>query len=135
METDIIIDKNLVLTMDLQALQEILLKEDSEGNRYRERIFDEIDKIGLVEWFKLRGLPTNEDSMWKNRYCGDTETLGEYMKASRGWAERYNKDRLDKVEVPIVEIYLWENYLPIEIWNDKEMFEEYKNKTEQERLF
>ena len=128
------INKEFVISTDLNELRDLLFKEDETGRRYRERIFDEIEKIGLVEWFKLRGLPINDESIWKNRYTGDTETLGDYMEKSRGWAIRYNQDKLDKIEVPIVEIYLWENWLPIEMWNDKELFEEYKNKTTQKTL-
>ena len=124
---DLKIDKDFVLNTDLAVLRELLLKEDSEGRRYRERIFDEIDKIGNNNWFKSRGLPINDDSIWKNRYTGTEETLEGYQ----GSHLRVIKEGLDveKEEERKIEIYLWENYLPKEIWTDKDMFEDYKLNT------
>ena len=130
---DIEITKEWVLNTDLDEIWNLRFKENSKEQRYRELIFNEIDKIGVVEWFKARELPIESDSIYKNRYTGTIRTLAEYMGEHRS---RSLKEGLMAIEQEreVVEIYLWENWLPVEIWNDKEMFEEYKHKTEQMRL-
>jgi hypothetical protein len=71
---DEVIDENFILKEDLR---DWVFKEDSDGNRYRERIIDVIERIGVEKWFKLKGYPTDEKSVWKNRYGGGLRTLGE----------------------------------------------------------
>ena len=109
-EDDLIITKEFVLEKDLKYLKEILFKEDSNGNRYREKIIKAVEELGIENWYKVKGLPTDIGSIWKNRYTGTEESLKK------------------------IDFYLWENYLPKNMWNDKEMFEKYKynpeNKTE-----
>lgn len=112
---DLIIDKNFVLNTDLEKIQDTLFKEDSEGVRYRERIIEAIEQIGVEAWCKARGLPTNPDSIWKNRYTGDEITVKEYI-------EKYNYDKSK------MEFYLWEHYNAKELWTDKELMNKYKEK-------
>ena len=114
---DLIIDKQFVLDTDLDDLRDLRFKEDSEGKRYRERIIERIEEIGVEEWFKARGLPTDPNSVWVNRYCKGETTLGD---------EIYNDGRWSGFENQAY--YLWENYLPIEMWTDKDLHKEYKEK-------
>lgn len=99
----------------------IFVGEDTEEGRYREKIIDKIKEFGVKKWFEARGYPTNPESIWKNRYCGTTETLKEDL-------TKFNK----QIDVSFDELieqkgyYTWENSLPENMWNDKEMFEEYK---------
>jgi len=103
------ITKEYVLSVDLRKLRGILYNEDSEGHRCRERVIAVIDEIGVENWFKARGLPTSPDSVWKNRY-----TSGECKLKDINTGFNYgNGDG-------IVDFYLWENWLPKEIWTDDE---------------
>ena len=111
-----IINEEYVLKTDLTELRDILFKEDEEG-RYRERVMDAIRAIGTTKWFKARGLPTEEDSVWKNRYCGTETTL---KKEIEGWGGNF------KHSIEREGYFLWENYLPIDIWTDKDLHAEYK---------
>ena len=70
---DQIINEDFVMNDDLR---DWTFKEDNKG-RYRERIIEVIEKIGVEKWFKLKKYPTNDDSVWKNRYTGTLITLGE----------------------------------------------------------
>ncbi len=90
-------------------LREWIFIEDDKGNRYRERIWDMIEKIGVENWFKLKKYPLNPESIWKNRYTGSITTL---------------KEESDL-------FLLWENYLPIKIWKERDLFKEYKKGTKE----
>ena len=103
---DEIINKSFIMKDDLR---DWIFKEDKKGNRYRERIWELIEKIGDEEWFKLKGYPINSDSVWKNRYTGSLSKLGEESGL----------------------YLLWENNLPIDVWNDKDLFAEYKEGTKE----
>jgi len=103
---DEIINKSFIMKDDLR---DWIFKEDKKGNRYRERIWELIEKIGDEEWFKLKGYPINSDSVWKNRYTGSLSKLGEESGL----------------------YLLWENNLPIDVWNDKDLFAEYKKGTKE----
>ena len=107
------IDKKFVLGTPLDILRDKVFEEDEEG-RYRERIIEQIKKIGVKKWFELRGLPIDEDSVWKNRYSADEIKL----------KEEINKNIEEQG------YYLWENWLPKNIWTTKDCFSEYlpKNK-------
>lgn len=107
------IDKEFVLKTDLTKLRDLIFVEDSEGNRYRERIIEEIEKIGVENWFKARGLPTDDNSVWKNRYTGDEITLKEDI-------HQFDNGHLE-CSINTRGYYLWENWLPIEMWDNKNM--------------
>lgn len=100
----ILIDEKFVLETDLKELRNMLFKEDEEGNRYRERVIEAIEKIGVEKWFELRGLPTHPKSAWKNRYTGDLIFL----------------------ETEGINFYTWENYNCLEFWDDELMFNKSK---------
>jgi len=97
-----------------EDLRDWIFKEDLEGNRYRERIWDKIKEFGVEKWFKAKGYPTEKDSVWKNRYCGTLTTLGRQIIDIK-WRTIEDEGYL-----------LWENYLPESIWNDKELSLSYK---------
>jgi len=105
-EGDLVITKEFMLEKDLDYLYSIIFKEDSEGNRYRERMIKVVGDIGVENWFKAKGMLTNIGSIWKNRYTGSEEPLKK------------------------IDFYLWEHYLPIEMWNDKDMGQKFKYKPE-----
>jgi hypothetical protein len=117
---DEIIDKEFVLREDLR---DWLFKEDSEGTRYRERIIDVIEEIGVENWFKLKGYPTDEKSVWKNRYTKGLTTLGQEIH------EFDSEKRIGTFEEKCY--YLWENWLPVDIWNDRELSKSYKEGTKE----
>jgi hypothetical protein len=96
----VLIDLTYVLTKPLPEIRRILFKEYGEYHRYRELIFDLIEEYGLAKWFEARGLKPN--GVWKNRYTG----------------EEFDFDELD------FKIYTWENYLPVELWTDEEVFKD-----------
>jgi hypothetical protein len=100
-----------------------IFKEDENGDRYRERIMDVIMKeIGVEGWFRLKGYPINPESVWKNRYTGSLITLNEDI-------HRFdNEFRTSNLESK--GYFLWENNLPIEIWN-----EDLNKKAGQQNLF
>lgn len=110
---DCLIDSNFIMRDDLRDWN---FREDDNGMRYRERIFEQIQKFGVINWFKAKGYPTNPESLWKNRYTGSIEELQEGVKQGlieQGWNG----------------LTLWENWLPVELWNDKELMDEYKKGT------
>jgi hypothetical protein len=118
-------DKEALIKMEIDIdfilrddLREWIFKEDENGKRYRERIWDKITEFGVENWFKAKGYPTNLDSVWKNRYCGGTETAQEEMMGGCYKAEEVSIEKRGYI--------LWENYLPIDMWNDKELREDYK---------
>lgn len=119
---NIIWSKWLVSQMDSEKIREHLFVEDDNENRYREVIFCQIEAIGVENWFKARGFPINPDSVWKNRYTGDTTTLIEEV--NQNGVER----GLDFVGIESQGLYLWENWLPIEQWTDRDMSDDYKKK-------
>jgi hypothetical protein len=94
-------------------LREWTDKEDSNEVRYRERIIKVIEEIGVENWFKLKGYPTDDKSIWKNRYTGDLTTLGEEIH------EYDNEFRTGTFEERCY--YLWENWLPIDTFDTKHM--------------
>lgn len=111
------ITKEFVTETDLDILRDLLMQEDLNGSRYRERIMDSIHEVGIENWFKLKGLPVNPESKWKNRYTAYVTTLNDEV-------NRYTISQgIEKQG-----FYLWENYLPIELWNDNDLFEKYKTK-------
>ena len=73
-EEEITISKEFVTETDLDILRDLLMQEDLNG-RYGERIMDSIHQVGVENWFKLKGLPINPDSKWKNRYTAYVTTL------------------------------------------------------------
>lgn len=107
---DVVIDNDFIMREDLH---EWLFIEDSEGKRYRERIMDKIKEFGIENWFKAKGYPLNEDSIWKNRHTASLTTLKEDIHHFD------NEFRTGTFETQ--GYFLWENWLPLEIWNEKEM--------------
>ena len=116
-EQEYIIDDAFILREDLR---EFLFKEDSEGNRYRERIWEQIEKFGVANWFKAKGYPTDENSIWLNRYTKSASTLGEQI-------TKHLYYTLEKTGGYL----LWENWLPKEKWNDSELHLDYKEGTKE----
>ena len=114
---DLVIDREFVLNTSLADLRDILFVEDNKGIRYRERIMDRIKEIGVEEWFKLKRMPTDGDSVWKNRYTGSETTLGQQI---NGWGGPLPRN------IERQGFYIWESYLPIGIWIDKHLHAEYK---------
>jgi len=108
---DLEIDKEFIMRDDLR---DFIFQEDSEGDRYRERIWELINEIGVENWFKAKGYPTDEKSVWKNRYGGSLTTLGDEIYNEGN--ERRKEDNLEKQGY-----LLWENYLPENMWNDKNL--------------
>ena len=97
---DAVIDETFILRDDLR---DWLFVEDSNGSRYRERIWDKIKEIGVENWFKKKGFPTTPESVWLNRYTKDTTTLKEECKSNiKGDEGLENQGYL-----------LWENWLPV----------------------
>jgi hypothetical protein len=112
---DELINQEFIMRDDLRDWN---FKEDKNGCRYRERIFDEIKKFGVINWFKAKGYPISIDSIWKNRYTGCIEKLPVIsIKGKENLEESWNG------------LTLWENWLPIEIWNEKELSASYKEGT------
>ena len=103
----IVIDENLVLTYPLRLLRTLIYKEDRNEDRYRERIIKAIEKFGVKNWFKARGLPTEEDSKWINRYTKCEMMLSEELTA-------YARERTFEESC----YYLWENWLPVNMWDN-----------------
>ena len=97
----IIVDTNLIMREDLR---DIIFKEgkEDEVGRYRERIWDMIQKFGVENWFKAKGYPTNPDSIWKNRYVGSEIRMDIEVSNGRTLQEQG--------------YLLWENYMPKELW-------------------
>jgi len=116
-----VMDKEFILRDDLRKW---VFEEDKEG-RYRERIMKLIKEMGIENWFKKMGYPTNEDSVWKNRYIGSITTLGEECKGHQ------SNGTEGKFDFENQAYYLWENYLPENMWNDDELKEEYKEGTQE----
>ena len=115
-----IINQEFIMRDDLR---DWVFKEDKNGSRYRERIFEAIQKLGVEKWYKAKGYPTSPDSVWKNRYTASLTKLSERVPNNiidQGWNG----------------LTFWENWLPIETWNNKELFKEYKEGTKEyaERL-
>jgi hypothetical protein len=110
----IIIDDKFIMRDDLR---DWVFEEDEDG-RFRERIIDEIERIGVLNWFKIKGYPINPESIWKNRYTGSLGTLGEEI---HEYDNEFKTGNLQERGY-----YLWENNLPIEIWNDKDLMEQYR---------
>jgi len=92
-------------------------------------VMEEIERRGFD---LLKGLnwTINLDSIYKNRYTGSLATLKDQLlkvKTELGQETEY---------IDLGQLFgVLEHYYPIGIWNDSDMFEEYKNKTTQERLF
>jgi len=107
---DVVIDNDFIMRDDLH---EWIFIEDSEGNRYRERIMDKIKEFGIENWFKAKGYPLNEDSVWKNRHTASLTTLKDDIH------QFDNEFRTGTFEEQAY--YLWEHWLPLDIWNEKEM--------------
>ncbi len=127
---EITINKDFIIREDLR---DWIFKEDKKG-RFRERIIEEIRKFGVMNWFKAKGYPINKKSIWKNRYTGGEEPLeNELCDYSMIYDELTNDIEEETPEFKKIfedkGYYLWENWLPIEIWNYKDLFEEYKEGT------
>jgi len=110
----LVIDKEFVLKTDLTRLRDILFEEDSNGDRYREKVMDAIWAMGAVKWFEARGLPTDDNSVWKNRYTGSETTAGSYL-YEHYWGGDFRK----KANFDREGYFLWENWLPVGMWIDK----------------
>ena len=97
-------------------LRNYVFYENELGHRYREKIMDKIKEFGVVNWFKAKGFPTNEESVWCNRYTGTETTLGEQV---RGYTNHLrNDDTLEEQGY-----YLWENWCPKDIFDKCELTE------------
>jgi hypothetical protein len=122
---DSTIDDDFIYREDLH---DWIFKEDEFG-RYRERIWDRVEKIGTAIWFQKMGYPISPDSIYKNRYTGHEVTLKE---------EIFSCTCLTEKEKPFEEILqhygflTWEHWLPIEKWNDKQLQSKYKPFNEEE---
>lgn len=103
----LVVDSNFIMREDLR---DIIFKEDETG-RFRERVWDEIKKFGVENWFKAKGFPTNPDSIWKNRYAG-TEIRLDQEVSNVKWRTLEEQGYL-----------LWENYMPKEIWGAEDSHE------------
>lgn len=93
-------------------LREIIFLEDEKG-RFRERIMDAIELFGITNWFKAKGYPISLDSIWKNRYTGDKDTLA----------------------ILGLNYCTWENYLPLKHIFVVPYLNEYKHRIKQVTLF
>jgi hypothetical protein len=111
------INKEFILNTDLKELRETIFLEDENGDRYRERIIDEIEKFGVENWFKARGLPIEDESVWKNRYTGDTITLKEEISRYDYKSEKVN--RIGSIQTQ--GYYLWENWCPEDNFDNSQM--------------
>ena len=88
-------------------MNEFIWKEDEVG-RFRERVIKGIEEFGVKNWFEKMGYPTADDSVWINRNTKHKTTLGEQVNKYgnfKGFEEQG--------------YYLWENWLPEKLWNDK----------------
>jgi len=102
--------KGEAFDMDIMRddLRNFVFCEDSEGNRYRERIIDKIKEVGVVKWFEAKGFPTNDESVWFNRYTGTETTLKDQV----GHDNPRHDNTLEEQGY-----YLWENYCPKELFD------------------
>ena len=91
-------------------LRDYIFLCDNGGNRYRERIIDKIKEFGLVKWFEVKGFPTDESSLWYNRYTGTETTLADEVAG-------YNNALRKENTLEEQGYYLWENYCPKEIYD------------------
>lgn len=108
---DEIIDFDFIMRDDLR---DFIFKEDSNEVRYRERIWDKIREFGVEKWFIAKGFPTDESSVWKNRYTEHLTTLKDEIHHFDNGFLTFNLETNGYL--------LWENWLPIEIWNNKDVF-------------
>jgi hypothetical protein len=119
---DLTIDDDFIYREDLHEWR---FKEDEFG-RYRERIWDRTKKIGTAIWFENIGFPISPDSIYKNRYTGDLITLKEEVFHCCCVSEK--EEPFDKI-LQSHGFLTWESWLPLEKWNDKNLFLEYKEGT------
>lgn len=132
--------RDLTITDDFifrEDLNDWLFKEDDFG-RYRERIIDRVEKFGVMNWFKKIGYPVSPESIYKNKYVGEESTLKEQV-----YHMCMQSQLTQSFEIIFEDrgFYIWESWLPLEKWNDKELHEEYrvgspaylKKKAEQEK--
>jgi hypothetical protein len=96
---NVVIDKDFIMREDLR---DYIFQEDEKG-RYRERIQDEIKKFGYYNWFREKGYVISPESIWKNRYSGHEIKLEQEIPVL--------------TDFEIRAYYLWENWLPKEMWN------------------
>jgi len=108
--------KGEAFDMDIMRddLRNFVFCEDNDGNRYRERIMDKIKEFGVVNWFKAKGFPTDESSLWYNRYTGAETTLADQV----GGLNPRNDNTLEEQGY-----YLWENWCPKDIFDKCELTE------------
>jgi len=97
-----------------EDLRDYVFLCDNDGNRYRERIMDKIKEFGVVNWFKAKGFPTDESSLWYNRYTGAETTLADQV----GGLNPRNDNTLEEQGY-----YLWENWCPKDIFDKCELTE------------
>jgi hypothetical protein len=88
-----------------------------KGEPYsRYEVIDEIRKRGPA-LLKELGWPDKDDSIYKNRYTGDEETLKDIC-GDVAWVEARTLD----YELP----FLMENWSPKDIWTNEELLDCYK---------
>ena len=97
-----------------EDLRDYIFLCDDDGNRYRERIWDKIKEFGVVKWFEAKGFPTDESSLWYNRYTGSETTLKDQV-----GGDNPRKDNTLEEQGYL----LWENYCPKEIFDKCELTE------------
>ena len=105
--------ENFIMKDDLRDL---IHNDEFNYYGYRAKAKEIIEKIGVEKWFKLKGYPTNEESIWKNRYTGNETTL----------KEEVGNKFIDDKGIEKQGFYLWLNHLPIDIWTDKYLFDCYR---------
>lgn len=91
---------------------------------HRGEVINEIERRGL-QILKDLGWNCDKTAIYRNRYTGSKSTLGDEL-------NHYN-DRAFWTEFRYLFSVL-EHWLPIEIWTDKDLFDDYKNKETQMTL-
>lgn len=97
-----------------EDLRDYVFLCDNDGTRYRERIWDKIKEFGVVKWFEAKGFPTNESSLWYNRYTGSETTIADQV----GGDNPRQDNTLEEQGY-----FLWENYCPKDIFDKCELTE------------
>jgi len=103
------IDEDFIMRDDLK---EFIFVEDSKGERYRERIMEKIMEMGVVNWFKAKNLPTDENSVWVNRYTGCKRELKELLGMTDG-PKYYGDSRSATKTLESEGYFIWENWKPL----------------------
>ena len=121
--------KDLLEATPQRMLELIRMGHPTEkGEPYRRgEIMDEIRKRP-EEIFDALKWPRSKESKYKNRFTGDETTLAEMAEDNTSWQTRNQSDEFN-VWFKEEAVFILEHWLPKEIWNEADVFEEYRTDT------